>query len=86
MVEMINFILTILVTISEFIMAVVEIFRGRYNWAVIFILLGIFYIFGMIPLTWKNYLKGKKLRTERKELKEKLDQEWRKYNENLPKL
>lgn len=86
MVEMINFILTILVMISEFIMAVVEIFRGRYDWAVIFTLLGIFYIFGMIPLTWENYLRGKKLRTERKELKEKLDQEWRKYNENLPKL
>lgn len=83
---MINFILTILVMISEFIMAVVEVFRGRYDWAVIFILLGISYIFGMIPLTWENYLKGKKLRTERKELKEKLDQEWRKYNENLPKL
>jgi len=41
----------------------------------------------MIPLSWRNFLKDRDLKIKQKEIQERIDKEWRKYNhENIPKL
>ena len=82
-----NFILTILVTILEFAIGIFDFTRGRIAWGVIFMLITIAYIIWMVPMGWRNYKKDKELKAKEKELRERIDKEWRKYNhENLPKL
>lgn len=83
----VNFILTILVTILEFSIGILDFTRGKIVWGIIFMIITLFYIFIMVPMSWNNYKKDKELKAKEKELRERIDKEWRKYNhENLPKL
>ncbi len=82
-----NVIITILITILEFTIAIFDILRGKIFWAIIFAIIGILYIIYMVPLSWRNYKRDVRLKKEWKEIQERIDKEWGKFqDEDISKL
>lgn len=73
----INFILTILVTVLEFSVGIFDLSVGKIFWGITFILIGIFYIFVMIPMTYKSYLRDKAIKAKMNEVRKLIEEKRR---------
>lgn len=75
----INIITTIIVTIMEFFLSFYQFFLGKIIWGIVFAIMGIVYIFWVVPMAFQNYKKEKEIKERMKKVQEKIDKEWRKF-------
>ena len=87
-----NLVLSILVTLMQITVAIVDFFKRSYGWTIIFILLALLYIFVEIPISYKIMKKTIKNNRDMKDIEKQVNEviktykEGEKKDENISKL
>lgn len=81
-----NLVMTIIVTILQFAVAIFDFYKGQYFFTVVFIIFGLVYLFLMIPTSYNIMERTIASNKRLDDLEKRIKEERRKFNENISKL